>query len=199
MTPVFRPRFFPAQDRRDLPFSLWPLDTDQYLRPVADLTVGSWLNELGGTPLYTSIDEVSANDADYITSENNPSTSIARTTLEAGNDPLTSTGHIVLYRYRKTGSGFVELTVSLRQNTTVIANGTTHSPTTSWADGSFTLTAGQANSITDYSDLNLQFVANKVAGGVVTAQVSWAVFQIPYGAPVAAATSRNLLLLGVGT
>jgi hypothetical protein len=44
-------------------------------RPDADVTDGSWLNELGtNTNLFASIDESAANDSDYIQSSLSPST-----------------------------------------------------------------------------------------------------------------------------
>jgi len=46
------------------------------VRPVADLSDGAWLNELGSNVnLYASVDEVVPDDADYIRSEVTPSNS----------------------------------------------------------------------------------------------------------------------------
>ena len=133
---------------------------DQKGNPDADVTTNSWTNELGGTTnLYASIDEAEANDGDYISSPtvNNGSTSYYECSLEPLSDPLSSSSHIVRYRLgRASGSGSVTITVSLRQGaSTEIASWQHTSPSTvTYAQ---TLTAGQADAITDYGDLRLRF------------------------------------------
>jgi len=39
-----------------------------FLRPSSDVSTGLWTNEAGGTTLYSSLDETSAGDSDYIQS-----------------------------------------------------------------------------------------------------------------------------------
>ena len=159
----------------------------QFARPDSDASIGSWT----GSPVNTvgnrwqNIDETSASDSDFVRSQNDPSNSAAEFGLSNVTDPLLSSGHIVRYRYRKgeTGGGqpgTVNITVELRQGTTVIASQTHNNAGTSFADGSFTLTSGQADGITDYTDLRLRFSANKSAGARTSwGEISWAELETP--------------------
>lgn len=140
--------------------------TYQYARPNADQVDGGWLNEAGSNiNLFASIDEVTASDADYIQSANDPASDVCIVKLSSLSDPASSTDHIVRYRIAKNdaAAASVSVTVSLTQGTgateTVIASwshtdipgdATTHSQT---------LTTAQADAITDYADLYLKFSA----------------------------------------
>ena len=68
----------------------------------------------------------------------------------------------------------------LYQGTTLIATMLTayNISRTTWEDVTYTLSAGEADSITDYSALELRFNAN-VLGGGETIQVSWAEIEVP--------------------
>ena len=53
-------------------------------------------------------------------------------------------------------------------------------PPSVWATVEKTLSSGQADSITDYTDLRLRFTANKTGGARTTSiEVSWAEFECP--------------------
>ena len=129
----------------------------QYLRPSADSAAGSWTV----TPLYQKLDETPYDDGDYITSPANPQAASCKIKVQSGLDPAMSTGHVVRYRYQKNASGgqALSLTVRLMQGNTVIASNTHNNVANGFSQGSFTLSAGEANSITDYTDLYLQFEA----------------------------------------
>jgi hypothetical protein len=88
-------------------------------------------------------------------------------------DPVSSANHIVRFRYRKesTGGEQINLTVELRQGyTNEGAQGTLIAtvatlvdiPGASWTAGSYTLAGAEADAITDYANLYLRFVGNKV-------------------------------------
>jgi len=132
------------------------------LYPNADVTDGSWLNELGNnTNLYASIDEIAANDTDYIespalSSGNSDTCEIA---LTASGDPQRSFGHKFAYRYQALGVATMNLTVRLIQGTTIIASNTHNSVGGTLVNSELTLSAAEADSITDYSDLRLRFTA----------------------------------------
>lgn len=144
----------------------------QFARPVADAVVGSWEDEGGATTsLFESIDETTPNDTDFVTSEVAPATSAYAVDLGTIEDPQSSSGHVVRYRYQKDSAAGaqIDLTVELRQGYvsegtqgTLIASNSHTNIGNGWTDGSFTLSAGEADSITDYSDLQLRFVANQV-------------------------------------
>lgn len=97
------------------------------------------------------IDEVVADDADYISTTDS---SICEVALGSLIDPASSTGHIV--RYRLTGDGGI-IVVRLRQGTTTIASWTHNPPPVSFTTFEQTLSGAEADSITDYSALKLQF------------------------------------------
>ena len=144
----------------------------QFARPSADTTVDNWLeNDDTTDALYTRIDEVSFDDADYIKTQLTPTSDVYVCKLSSVTDPVSSVNHTVRYRYGKdvAGGDQIDLTVQLRQGYinegspgTLIATIGTH---TNIADGftagSYTLSAGEADAITNYADLYLRFLANK--------------------------------------
>lgn len=145
----------------------------QFGRPISDASIGAWTDEAAGTiNIYTGIDEVSAEDTEYITSEANPSSSPyvcgLTTSLE---DPVSSSGHVMRWRRQKSASGGadINLTVQLRQG--YVSEGTPGTQITSqsdaaipatWTDTSYTLSGAEADSITNYTDLFIRIVATQV-------------------------------------
>lgn len=146
----------------------------QFARPSADTYNGdSYTNQAGsGSSIFNTIDEVSTDDADYIQSPATPSSDVYVTKLTSITDPVSSSSHIVNYRYgtdQASGGETLDLIVELRQGYTneaskgtLIASKTVTgiSGSTVVAD-SFTLSSGEADSITDYTSLYLRFVWNK--------------------------------------
>lgn len=136
-----------------------------YIRPSTDNLLGNWTDEGDGTTnIYLSIDEVTISDADYIQSGSNPSTDIYRTKLQSASDPLTSGGHFVNYRYRKNPDvGTINLIVRLKEGTTTVRASWTHNNiTNTWVTASQELSTAEADSITDYTNLYLEFEATAV-------------------------------------
>lgn len=136
-----------------------------HARPISDVAIGGWKTYLGGTTnLYQMIDEQIPDDADYIKSSNIESGQDDTTKfgLASRTDPQTPDNHTVSARLRKTpvsGSLTTNCVVSLYQGVTLIAEWTESNVGTDWVTVEHTLTAGQANSITDYSALRLHFKA----------------------------------------
>lgn len=137
----------------------------QFGRPEADIT--AWAS---GT--FADIDETVANDADYVSSDTAPANDPYVTRLSDMEDPVSSTGHIVRYRYRKNSAGGaqIDLTVQLRQGyvnegtpgTLIATLGTHTNVSDTWTAGSYTLSGAEADAITDYTSLFVRFVANQV-------------------------------------
>lgn len=144
----------------------------QFARPTGDVTDGNWLNEsASAVDMYQSIDEASASDSDYIESGSAPSSDVYVTSLGTVEDPLSSSGHTLRYRYQKDAAAGaqINLTVQLRQGYisevslgTLIKEITLTNIGNGWTTGSTTLSGGEADSITDYSDLFLRLVATQV-------------------------------------
>lgn len=138
----------------------------QFARPSADTVNTGWTDQAGGgTNIYTTIDETVASDADYIKTSSPPGSNEFETLLSAVTDPAASTGHIMRWRRRKqpaTGSAQINLTVRLMQGTTQIVSRADNDLPGSFTDTSYTLTGPEADSITNYADLRLEFVATQV-------------------------------------
>lgn len=130
----------------------------QFARPDSDITIGTWTP----TPLYEQIDEVTPSDADYIESAKNPANDTSEVGLSNVEDPEVSTGHIVRYRYKKDAAAgtVIDLTVKLMQGAVEIASWTHNDIGDTIVQAEQTLTGPQADSITDYTDLRLRFIAN---------------------------------------
>jgi hypothetical protein len=139
----------------------------QTLLASADSVDGAWTDQSGGSSLAAAIDEATASDADYIHSEDMPSASGTRVKLATGDDPLSSTGHDIHWRIRKIGTATIDMTVKLYQGGgdslgagTLIASFDRTDVSTTFTEFTETLSSGEADSITDYSDLYLEFVAD---------------------------------------
>jgi len=145
----------------------------QFGRPSADTFNGdAWIEDGVGdnSALFDEIDESVADDADYVQSPITPTSDAYVTKLTAVTDPMVSTGHTVRYRYGKNvaAGDQIDLTVQLRQGYvnegsqgTLIHSEVHANVAAAFVAGAFTLTGGEADTITDYSDLYLRFVANK--------------------------------------
>ena len=145
----------------------------QFGRPSVDTYIGGYKDQADGvTNIWNSIDEVSYSDTDYIKSALAPASAPYVCKLTSVEDPLSASGHTVRYRYCKDAAGGaqINLTIELRQGyvdegtqgTLIATCATLTDISESWTSGSYNLTTGEANSITDYSSLFLRFVANQV-------------------------------------
>lgn len=138
----------------------------QFARPDADVTVTGWVEDDGtSVNMWDEINEVSPSDVDYVKSPTPPGTNEYEAGLTDVTDPLASTGHIMRWRRRKqpaTGSAQINLTVRLMQTTTQITSQSDVDIPGTFTDTSYTLSAGEADAITDYTALRLEFVATQV-------------------------------------
>ena len=111
------------------------------------------------------IDESSPSDADYTESPLAPANATLDVGLSDVEDPQSSSGHTVRYRYAKNAAGGaqIDLTVSLRQGVgTQIAAWAHTNISETVVQQNQSLSAGEADAITDYADIRLRFVANQV-------------------------------------
>jgi len=149
----------------------------QYAVGIADLHDGNWLDEgASATDIYdgtvpgTPGSIGAGDDSTYAESESAPSSSPFAMDLSTIEDPVLSTGHIMRWRRSKDAAGGaqIDLTVELRQGyTNEGSQGTlintfadTDLPDTP-ATTTDTLSGGEADTITDYSDLQARFVADQ--------------------------------------
>lgn len=144
----------------------------QFGRPSTDTTLDNWEEDDGTViSIFDQIDEVVADDLDFIRTVLTPTLDVYVTRLTSVEDPLSSTGHIVRFRYGKqtAGGDQIDLTIQLRQGYvnegvpgTLIATVFTgvNIPVV-WNAGTYTLIAAEADAITNYADLFLRFVGNR--------------------------------------
>jgi hypothetical protein len=149
----------------------------QYATPDADLSDGNWLDDGGSaTDIFAAVDPGTpgsigaGDDSTYAESDLAPSSSPVAFGLSTIEDPVASTGHVMRWRRSKDASGGsqIDLTVELRQGYTGEgAQGTlinsfsdTDIPD-AFATATDTLSGGEADAITDYSDLQLRMVADQ--------------------------------------
>lgn len=144
----------------------------QFGRPSTDTTRDNWEEDDGVTvDIWDQIDEATADDADFIRTVLTPTLDVYVTKLTSVEDPLASTGHIVRFRYGKEAAGgdAISLTVQLRQayvseaaqGTLIATVATLVDIAVVWNPVSYTLSAAEADAITNYADLYLRFVGDK--------------------------------------
>lgn len=146
----------------------------QFGRPSVDTTNdGVWVDEAaGGTNIWDGIDEVTFSDADFIESPTAPVADSYVTKLTTLEDPVSSSNHVIRARAGKDAAGGATVTllgelrmayVSEASQGTLIATpfSTITLGDTIAALTDYTLSGGEADAITDYTDLYLRFVANQ--------------------------------------
>lgn len=144
----------------------------QFARPSSDFNnPGAYTDQAGGaTTIYTTIDEVTYSDADYIRSPLAPSSAVYVTKLSSVEDPVSSTGHYLRTRYAKDAAGgsTIGLVVQLRQAYvsegvpgTQICERTFANISEAFTPDAYNLSVGEADSITAYDNLYIRYVANQ--------------------------------------
>lgn len=143
----------------------------QILLPDSDIAAGSWT----ATPLWSKVDDDSgvnpSGDGTTIASDNNTAPDNADLGLVSGTDPSSSTGHILRARWNKDASGghAINAVLEVWQGTpgtgTLIATLTETGITEVETLSEYTLTGIEADSITDYSALNLRLSRQGDTGG----------------------------------
>jgi len=139
----------------------------QFIRPVSDVSTGSWTS----TPLWSKLDDNS--DADLVTSDDNtnPDTAELEGTNSGINDPTSNVNHVLRARIRKEASGGHNVTFNgrLYQGT---GGGRSLIATVTEADGSATmhtisatLSGTEADNISDYNDLYFEIERAGDTGG----------------------------------
>lgn len=125
----------------------------RFARPYQDVAAGTWLPS-SGTSLAAMINEPTPNSADFIYATEPGAAEIK---LGPVKDPGTNSGQKIRYQAWDEGAG--ALTVRLKQGELIVAGW--HHVALPIIPTEFVqaLTPEQCNSITDYTDLRLEFVA----------------------------------------
>lgn len=133
----------------------------QTARPDGDAISGTWLADSGAV-LFSRVNEATPSDAEYIFAGGAPAAQAVKLSLSDITDPTSAADHFLRWRYRipVTPSGAWTVTAQLVEGTTVRATDTaTGSALTAYVQREYTLTAGEANAITDYANLFVVFTA----------------------------------------
>lgn len=140
---------FQSSATTSLSANLWPT---QVVRPVSDVSTGAWISSLGGT-LSSMLDEVVADDNDYISTQSSSTCRIRLGTLSnPGSDP-----NPVRLNYRIKGDGSSNLTVKLYSGANLIST-YNHSPApATFTTYTQTLSQGERAAISDWGLLELEF------------------------------------------
>lgn len=167
----------------------------QFAGPDSDVAAGLWTT----APLWSKLDEAAADDVDRIASPRPAVNHSCEVSLSDVIDPQSSAGHVIRCRARRVTGGVgtpptVTLDFRLRQGAVTIGSAAQQSfvdaDTNLWRDISYTLSAAEADAITDYTDLRFLLLANggDGIGDDAGTEVSWTRLEVP-DAPVAAAAS----------
>lgn len=144
----------------------------QFARPDADITIGNFTDEAGGTvDIFQSIDEATPDDADFIRSPASPVNEVYVSRLSDVTDPLSSVSHTIRMRTATDleGQEAIDFTQELRQGyvseaslgTLIASQSRTGVTSTVWTTSAYTLSGAEADAITDYTDLFLRFIVNR--------------------------------------
>lgn len=143
----------------------------QFGRPSADTLRDNWEEDDGTTTtIFDQIDESVIDDADYIRTVLVPTNDVYVTKLTTLEDPISSINHVLRVRNRKstTGGAQIDLTFQLRQGyVSEVTPGTLIAQSVltnidAITTSALTLSGGEADAITDYTNLYVRLVANQV-------------------------------------
>ena len=140
----------------------------QFARPDADQAANSWTS----TPLWSKVDEGS-DGGDTIASDavgNNTNTTNADLRLTDVNDPLVATGHVIRARWASSDTDDMTPHGELWEGVPDVGTQRASLDGAELVDATeqtvtYTLSAGEANSITNYTDLYLRLWGRGTGGG----------------------------------
>lgn len=167
----------------------------QYLRPDSNISATNI------TGSYADLDEVTANDSDYITASATADGEAVYGLTDV-TDPVSSSGHTIRFRARKAYDGGYARNVEchLYQVWDYIADFAANDISDTFTDYSYTLSAAEADSISDYTGLRLIFVTTGSYGAPKSNEravyISWAEMEVP---DVGGATVKTVTDTGAGT
>ena len=144
----------------------------QFARPDSTTTLGNYTDQAGGTTnIHLTIDEVAADDADFIRTPTSPINEVYVCGLSDVTDPTSSSGHTMRMRTSvdQAAQESLDFVQQLRQTYvsegsqgTLIASQTRAAVTsTTWTTSSYTLSGAEADAITSYVDLFFRFLINR--------------------------------------
>jgi hypothetical protein len=147
----------------------------QFARPESDIADGVW-SASSGSDRYAMIDEITPSDSDYIYGDVSGG-AYCEVALSSVDNPESAIDHVVRVRGDTDWLNPETLTTTLMQGGSQIAEWNDTIEDDGPQTFTHTLSAGEANSITDYSDLRLRFEATTSVTEIY--HVQWAEFECP--------------------
>jgi len=166
----------------------------QYARPDLVVAAGSWVDsDEESAPSHLVVDETTANTSDYVMAEDSGSGSGTigplKFSLSDVTDPGVGTGHVLKVHAQLEDLAMMgsvpSLTYALYDTTVSASSGLiatkTYDPADgTWAENTIELNPTQANTIEDYSALQLWLtLVEGASSGSSLIKVAWAVFECP--------------------
>jgi len=152
----------------------------QQLQPNSTVNAGGWITSSQGTDLHNFTDELAANDSESIFSSQSPSDDLAILNMQAGNQPTLSGDHAVLVRARKesSDSSILQLTVRLVSGQGLIDEWIINLEQIDvFTTFEFIVDPSMIQFI-DYSDIQIDLIANTIDASSPSVNVSWVQLQI---------------------
>lgn len=149
----------------------------QTARPISDTSIGGWLGDGDETTnLWDRVDDETTTQ--YIKAEDGVNDTI-EFDIDDLTDPVGNTLHVITFEMQGTGSGGPEwCNVQLFEGATERAASGNQQNRASWGTKTYTLTTGEADAITDYTNLSLKVVSSSL-GATEDMWVSYAKFEVP--------------------
>jgi hypothetical protein len=155
----------------------------QFARPASDVNNSGLYTT---TPLWDKLDEASSDDnTTEILSDNNVSESDGagfEVQLSVVTDPQSSAGHVLRWRAQKqTGGRNLNISCRLYQGSTPLsATRTLSALGAAYTTDTYTLSAAEADAITDYADLRVRCWTAISGGGAATSSaLTWIELELP--------------------
>ena len=143
----------------------------QYMRPASDINSSFVCST--GSARYALIDEVVADDADYIYEQYTNEYQECKFNTPA-QTPNAGTATL-RFRAKKANSNTGKITPSVRLGSSAIKTGSAVDLTTSYNEYILELNSIEAGNITDWSDVRVRFLSTLSSN---TVYVSWAVLEV---------------------
>lgn len=141
---------------------------------------------VGWSGRWSDIDEATRDDSDWMFCQLLPQEGVTASLYQCGlsdvTDPTTGLGHVMRYVYRKdsTVGRTITLRVRLLQGTTAKATRTHSDIGSVWVQADETLTVAEADAISDYTDLRMEFRFTVSGTGLArSGGISWAELEVP--------------------
>jgi len=135
-----------------------------FLRPIADISDGTWTTDTGGTSLFAVLDEVTQSDTDYVRSSENPVDDVMEVNIGSPSGSILSGTLRFTVGKELNNAVVVDVRVELRQGGSTIATWNYLDVAFGFALKSETLTSGQRALVAPGVDLYVRITANPSAG-----------------------------------